>query len=261
MSVTSSILCLVKKRQEIQNQFHCEVIEFSSFQSPRSGVHSLSNWWTLLCVGLVVVLGYLTRLRLLALPKDLNVNDLEKFPDAFIAERAWHDLNILTSFGTRPTGSRANEVLAVDFFKRELSYIQEKAHPSQKIYADVQKVSGSYFLDFKPHGMTNVYRSVQNFIVKLMGSEEESLLSNHTLLLNCHFDSVAGSPGASDDAASCCVMLETLRVLSMQKKRLRHSVVFLFNGAEETPLQAAHGFITQHEWAKNIRGTVTANQT
>lgn len=62
------------------------------------------------------------------------------------------------------------------------------------------------------------------------------------------------SPGASDDAASCVVMLEILRVLSQQETRLRHSVLFLFNGAEETPLQASHGFITQHPWAANVRG-------
>lgn len=62
------------------------------------------------------------------------------------------------------------------------------------------------------------------------------------------------SPGASDDAASCCVMLEILRVLSKQETRLRHNILFLFNGAEETPLQAAHGFITQHPWAENVRG-------
>lgn len=65
---------------------------------------------------------------------------------------------------------------------------------------------------------------------------------------------LVNSPGASDDAASCCVMMEVLRVLSKQEKRLRHGVIFLFNGAEETPLQAAHGFITQHEWAKDIKG-------
>lgn len=50
-------------------------------------------------------------------------------------------------------------------------------------------------------------------------------------------------------------MLELLRVLSRSETRLRHTVLFLFNGAEETPLQAAHGFITKHEWAKDIRGT------
>lgn len=49
-------------------------------------------------------------------------------------------------------------------------------------------------------------------------------------------------------------MLEIIRVLSQQEKRLRHSVLFLFNGAEETPLQASHGFITQHPWAENVRG-------
>lgn len=67
------------------------------------------------------------------------------------------------------------------------------------------------------------------------------------------------SPGASDDAASCCVMLEILRVLSQREKRLRHSVIFLFNGAEETLLQAAHGFITKHDWAKEIRGKVNSH--
>lgn len=58
--------------------------------------------------------------------------------------------------------------------------------------------------------------------------------------------------GASDDAASCCVMLEILRVFSSQSQLNQHSIIFLFNGAEETPLQASHGFITQHEWAKDI---------
>ena len=61
-------------------------------------------------------------------------------------------------------------------------------------------------------------------------------------------------PGASDDAASCVVMLEILRVFSKSSTRNRHSIIFLFNGAEETGLQAAHGFITQHKWAKDIKG-------
>lgn len=149
--------------------------------------------------------------------------------------------------GPRVTGTYNNEVLGVDFLKREIGLIQQMANKRQTVEMDHQIVSGSYFAMFKPHGMTNMYQNVQNIVVKLHGE------LNSSVLLNCHFDSVAGSPGASDDAASCCVMLETLRVMSRQDKVNRHSVIFLFNGAEETPLQAAHGFVMQHRWAKDIR--------
>lgn len=56
------------------------------------------------------------------------------------------------------------------------------------------------------------------------------------------------------------MMLEILRVLSLQG-RLRHSIVFLFNGAEEQNLQAAHGFITQHRWAKDCKGLINLEST
>ena len=46
-------------------------------------------------------------------------------------------------------------------------------------------------------------------------------------------------PGASDDAVSCSLMLETLRVLSQAKKPLKHNIVFVFNGAEENILQVS----------------------
>lgn len=158
--------------------------------SRKSNVHHLPFWWAILLTALVFALSWFSKHRLLTLPTGLTVNDLPKHNGSFIAERAWLSLNNLTSFGARPTGSHANEVLAMDFFEREFSHIKKGAHPNQKIYSDVQVVSGAYYLP----PMINIYRNVQNFIVRLDGSDDAggSLRKNHTLMVNCHFDSVAG---------------------------------------------------------------------
>lgn len=54
----------------------------------------------------------------------------------------------------------------------------------------------------------------------------------------------------------CVSMLEVLRVLSRENTRPIHNIIFLFNGAEETPLQGSHGFITNHKWAPSVRAVV-----
>lgn len=43
--------------------------------------------------------------------------------------------------------------------------------------------------------------------------------------------------GAGDNAISCSMMLEILRALSQSKEPIHHSIIFLFNGAEENLLQ------------------------
>lgn len=158
-------------------------------------MHNISTIWGIAGFIGLLILGSYSLSRLWKLPSALKKSDIATNPDSFISERAWYDLKILNDFGTRPTGSYANEVLAVDFFKREINYIQQHAHKNQKIESDIQIVSGAYFAGFRPHGMTSVYRNVQNVIVKLIGSNERDGIGNQTLMLNCHFDSVAGSPG------------------------------------------------------------------
>jgi len=177
----------------------------------------------------------------------------------FSEVRAREYLRQLISVGPRPAGSYANEVLAVDFLKREVKAIQSKANPKHRISVDLQKPRGSFNLEFVD-GLTHHYRDIQNFVVKLepgVGQNDTFLdKKRHSLLLNCHFDSVPQSPGASDDAVSCAIMLEILSALARSPNDLRHAVVFLFNGAEENMLPGSHGFITQHEWADEVRAFV-----
>jgi Zn-dependent M28 family amino/carboxypeptidase len=73
-------------------------------------------------------------------------------------------------------------------------------------------------------------------------------------LINAHFDTIPGSPGASDDGVGVAVMLELLRAITSNSSTpLDYPVVFLFNGAEEWNHQAAHWFITQHPWSPELQ--------
>lgn len=230
---------------EPSTRFTDNKYEKYKFHRPMPYVHFLG----LLC--LIVIVFSLVIFIEKQLPVGLRVEDERKYPDTFIAERAYNVLKNLTKMGPRPAGSYENEVLAVDVLKTEIENIMIGANEHHLIELDVQKASGAFNLKFLD-GMTNVYRDLQNVVVKI-GSK---INSPHSLLINCHFDSVVDSPGASDDGASCAVMLEILRVLSKSKKILRHNIIFLFNGGEENFLPASHGFITQHKWAKEIRAFI-----
>uniref|UniRef100_H3CUG4 Endoplasmic reticulum metallopeptidase 1 n=1 Tax=Tetraodon nigroviridis TaxID=99883 RepID=H3CUG4_TETNG len=169
----------------------------------------------------------------------------------FNALTARRHLERITSVGPRPVGSQENEVLTV-YLLEQIQHIQvETAAGPHQLTVDVQRPTGSFSIDFLG-GFTSFYDRVTNIAVRL----EPKGGARHLMLANCHFDTVANSPGASDDAVSCAVMLEVLHSLANQSTPLHHGVVFLFNGAEENVLQASHGFITQHPWAKQVRAFI-----
>ncbi|XP_037808187.1 endoplasmic reticulum metallopeptidase 1 [Lucilia sericata] len=183
------------------------------------------------------------------LPKPLNIKDEAKYPDSFIAERAEINLQKLVDLGPRVVGSSANEQGAIKYF---MSYVQKLKSEAKDLYdieADVQIASGSYC----HWSMVNMYQSIQNFLIKI---GPKGYNGTSYLLVNSHYDTVPFGPGAGDDGAMVAIMLETIRVLSQSNNPLKHPVVFLFNGAEENPLQASHAFITQHKWAKNCKALI-----
>ncbi|KAK9512270.1 hypothetical protein O3M35_000733 [Rhynocoris fuscipes] len=164
----------------------------------------------------------------------------------FIAERALNDLEGLVKIGPKVTGSNENEVIAVNYLMNILKDISKTAEPIHNYEIDLQKVSGAFSI----WGLGLHYDNVQNIVVKI------GPRNNASVLINCHFDTVPTSPGASDDGLNCAVMLEILRIISISKEPLTYGAIFLFNGAEENPLMASHGFITQHKWAKEVKAFI-----
>ncbi|ALC42480.1 CG11961 [Drosophila busckii] len=183
------------------------------------------------------------------LPRPLSIKDEAKYPERFIAERAELNLQRLVSLGPRVVGSRENEMGAVKIMTGTLQKMRAELGNLHDFEVDVQVASGSYI----HWNAVNMYQSIQNFVVKVSPKGSNS---STWVLVNSHYDTVPNGPGAGDDGSMVATMLETIRVLSKSKIALKHPVVFLFNGAEENPLQASHAFITQHKWAKNCKALI-----
>ncbi|XP_063386153.1 endoplasmic reticulum metallopeptidase 1-like [Cydia fagiglandana] len=178
-------------------------------------------------------------------------------PTSFIAENAHIHLVNLTSIGPRVAGSYENEVLAVGVLVGALREIAAGAAPHHILEIDVHTASGAFSLSFLD-GMNNVYRDVQSVVARLSarGGRPPPASRRNALLINCHFDTVPDSPGASDDGAGCAVGLETLRALAAAPAPHPHDVLLLLNGAEENIMQASHAFITTHKWAPSVRAFI-----
>jgi hypothetical protein len=89
---------------------------------------------------------------------------------------------------------------------------------------------------------------VENILAWMPGSDP----SGKAVLLVAHYDGVAAGPAASDDAAGCAALLETLRALRARKTPLRHDIFVLFSDGEEAGLLGAAAFVREHRWAKDV---------
>lgn len=214
--------------------------------------------------------------------------------NSFIEERARTDLHHLTSVGVRVSGSYETDNVTVARFLDILEGIRSHVlTPETFMELEVQKPTGAFYRGtddiqtscYSKAGINtapiilgaiwitvtvygNIYsRQIVNVIVKLQPTDRKRA-TNDSILVNCHFDTKPGSPGATDNMISCVTMLEIIRVLAGEKKTsLRNPIVFLFNGAEELGLQGAHGFVKGydgplgnpenreqgHRWAKQVK--------
>ncbi|KAG0206863.1 hypothetical protein BGX28_001798, partial [Mortierella sp. GBA30] len=123
----------------------------------------------------------------------------------------------------------------------------------------VQVGDGSHRFDFMSKGkfililVMKMYTNMTNIIVRLSCGPE---CDKNAVLLNAHYDTTLGSPGAVDDALGCGVMMEIIRIMSLRTAPRKNSVIFLFNGGEESLQDASHSFITAHELKDTVRAVV-----
>lgn len=117
---------------------------------------------------------------------------------------------------------------------------------------------GAHRFDFMSSTVWKKYYSMSNIIVRISDGTDES--KANSVLLNSHLDSTLPSPGAADDGAGVGIMMEILRILTSpgsNRKRLRNSVVLLFNNGEESLQDASHLYITSnHTTVPSVRSVI-----
>jgi hypothetical protein len=84
--------------------------------------------------------------------------------------------------------------------------------------------------------------------------------TQHAVMLSAHYDSALGTVAASDNAVNVATALEVTRSLlalpSASSRMPAHSFILVLGGAEETVLQASHGWISQHKWGQTLRAFI-----
>ena len=103
------------------------------------------------------------------------------------------------------------------------------------------------------HDLLKVYSGIRNIILRISTPGRNS---SNALLLGSHIDSTLPSPGAADDGMGVGVMLDVARVLVERNEPFDNSIIFMWNGAEETLQDGSHLYSTQHPSAKDIKAVI-----
>ncbi|XP_010314171.1 uncharacterized protein [Solanum lycopersicum] len=171
-------------------------------------------------------------------------------PDRFSEARAIEHVRILSKdIGGRQQG-RQGLRLAAQYIKTQLEMMKERAQPGVRIEIEETIVNGSFNMFFLRHSISLAYRNHTNIIMRI--SSVDSGENDSAVLVNGHFDTPPGSPGAGD-CGSCVASILELARLSVDSGWIPpRPVIFLFNGAEELFMLGSHGFITTHRWNETI---------
>ncbi|XP_076916591.1 uncharacterized protein LOC143576376 isoform X1 [Bidens hawaiensis] len=139
---------------------------------------------------------------------------------------------------------------AAKYIRTQLEMLKDRAGSNVRIEIEESIVNGSFNMMFLGHSLSLGYRNHTNIVMRV--SSLESKDTDPAILLNAHFDSPPGSPGASDCGSCVASILEVARMTIDSGWVPPKPLIFLFNGAEELFMLGSHGFITTHKWRNTI---------
>lgn len=170
--------------------------------------------------------------------------------DRFSEARAIEHVRVLAEdIGGRQVGSPGLRQ-AANYIKTQLEMIKERAGSGFRIEIEETTVNGSFNMIFLGQSLTLTYRNHTNIQMRI--SSINSLDTDSSVLLNGHFDTPPGSPGAGDCGSCVASLLELARLTVDSGWIPPRPVIFLFNGAEELYMLGSHGFMTTHRWRDTI---------
>ncbi|XP_039132919.1 uncharacterized protein LOC120269985 isoform X3 [Dioscorea cayenensis subsp. rotundata] len=139
---------------------------------------------------------------------------------------------------------------AAKYIKEQLEMIAARAGPDYRMEIEETLVSGSFSMIFLRHSLSLGYRNHKNVAMRI--SSRNSTDDDPSVMVNGHFDSPPGSPGAADCGSCVASMLETARQIVDSGWVPPRPIIFLFNGAEEVFLLGSHGFMKTNKWRDTI---------
>ncbi|XP_011071219.1 endoplasmic reticulum metallopeptidase 1 [Sesamum indicum] len=170
--------------------------------------------------------------------------------DRFSEARAIDHVRVLAEdIGNRQEGTPGLRQAAV-YIKTQLELIKERAGPNVRIEIEETVVNGSFNMIFLGHSISLTYRNHTNILIRI--SSVDSQETDPSVLLNGHFDTPPGSPGAGDCGSCVASLLELARLTVDSGWIPPRPIIFLFNGAEELFMLGSHGFMTSHRWHDTV---------
>ncbi|XP_044490558.1 endoplasmic reticulum metallopeptidase 1 [Mangifera indica] len=170
--------------------------------------------------------------------------------DRFSEARAIQHVRVLSEEIDGRQEGRPGLGKAAVYIKTQLEIIKERAGSKLRIEVEETAVNGSFNMLFLGHSISLGYRNHTNIIMRI--SSADSAENEPSVLINGHFDSPLGSPGAGDCGSCVGSMLELARLTVDSGWIPSRPVIFLFNGAEELFMLGAHGFIKTHKWRDSV---------